>query len=327
MKFLTALFFVVVVITSCETQVDINGPWRETPVVMALIDYSLDTQIFRIQKTYQNEAGQKREDIAQIPDSLYIKNLAVKIINNNDTSKHYSFSRTFPMKDPGFFSNKDSSYWAAYIPKSFFSVYHSYTLLLTNTETGKTYTSVSNLVDTARINRPPNYTPHIIDLTTFTTPTFSLSVESTGFNSYIIDKYFRLKYVEYPLNNPADSTIKYVDFTTYSALKNTTSNAGIPVNSRIDKKGYLDYLTTKISKNNQVFRAFRAVEIVISAANKDFSDMLLTNTPSTSVVPKGTQYTNITNGIGIFASRTNTSKAQIFTPATISYINQSILNR
>ena len=78
--------------------------------------------------------------------------------------------------------------------------------------------------------------------------------------------------------------------------------------------------------NPSVIRKFVSVEIVVVAANSDYADMLQTNKPSGSIIPKVGQYSNIIDAIGIFASRTITVKQQVMSNATIDLLNNSLLN-
>ncbi|MFN3445800.1 MAG: hypothetical protein ACK44D_08675, partial [Bacteroidia bacterium] len=109
----------ILLLPACDNTLDINAPYRETPVVYAIIDLGQDSQIFRIQKTYQNDVNKTTEEVAQIADSLYMKNITVKVVNANNQNLFRDFKRLAPRKEAGFFSNKDSSYWGQQTPGFF----------------------------------------------------------------------------------------------------------------------------------------------------------------------------------------------------------------
>ena len=88
---------------SCDNTLEINADWRETPVVMAFIDLTQDSQIIRIQKTYQNSIDKTTAEVAQIADSLYMRNITVNIHNTGNPTLVKSFSRVSPRKEEGFF--------------------------------------------------------------------------------------------------------------------------------------------------------------------------------------------------------------------------------
>jgi hypothetical protein len=322
------LMILSMALSACDNEVAINAPWRETPVIFAVLDLGQDTQVFRIQKTYQNGLNQTTENVAQIADSLYFKNISVKIVNNNiaDTSTNYVvFKKSAPQKLPGFFSNKDSSYWSAVINKLFLRKLYTYTLVITNTETGKIYEAVSNVVDTATINRGPTYNPISIDLSNISNPNFSIYVENTGANSAIFDKLLRLNYTEAPVSNPTQTVTKSLDYVLKQAAI-TGTNAGIISSSVVSKVSYSNFIESSFTKDPTVIRKFSSIEVVVVSANSDYADMLQTNKPSGSIIPKVGQYSNITGAIGIFSSRTITKKEQVFTLATIDLVNTKLLN-
>ncbi len=319
-----ALFAGTVFLSACDNEVDINAPWKETPVIFAVLDLNQDTQVFRIQKTYQNGLNQTTNEVAQIADSLYLKNISVRLINNSRKDT-VSFLKSAPQKLPGFFSNTDSSYWSAALNKIFINKSATYTLLITNTETGKTYRAVSNMVDSAIINRGPTYNPITIDITNVTNPKFGIYVENVGNNTAIYDVLLRLNYSEAPTSNPTQTTIKSLDyFLEQAAAANSTQ--GRVSSSSVGKENYRDFIKNSFTPNASIIRKFVSIEIVVVAANSDYADMLQTNKPSGSIIPKVGQYSNITDAIGIFASRTITVKQQVMSNGTIDLLNNSLLN-
>ena len=316
---LAGIFF----FSSCDNEVDINAPWRETPVVFAILDLNEDTQVFRIQKTYQNGLNQTSSEVAQVADSLYLKNISVQLINNNikDT---VSFAKSAPQKLPGFFSNKDSSYWSLALSKAFLNKSSTYTLLITNKETGKTYRAVSNIVDTAIINRAPTYNPITIDLANVSNARFGIYVENTGNNAAIVDVLLRLNYTEAPAANPSQTALKSLDYIVIQSTSNT--GQGVVASASVGKENYRDFIKNSFKTDASIVRKFVSVEIVVVAANSDYADMLQTNKPSGSIIPKVGQYSNVSDAIGIFGSRTITTKAQVMNNASIDLINNSLLN-
>lgn len=318
----------LLVIVSCKNDVEINAPWRETPVIYALLDMGQDTQIFRIQKTYQNSLNQTASEVAQISDSLYLKNISVKVfnINNTDTSTNYTyFKRTKPLKNPGFYSNLDSSFWEGSIKVIDPKPIYTYGLEVTNTQTGKVYKGLSNLVDTAIINTPPNLTPAKIDLTKMDAQ-FFINVANTGKNSKVFDVILRLNYTEAPANNPNATTHKYLDYVLKQTQVVASGNAGTNSNSRVDNKLYLDFIKSRFKTNNIIVRKLRDIEVVVVAGNSDFYELMLVEKPSGSIISKSGQYSNISDAIGIFASRTTTKKKQDPLPQTFDLLNNTVLN-
>lgn len=317
-----ALLLIVLGLSACDNTLDINAPWRETPVVFAVIDLGQDSQILRIQKTYQNDANQSSNQAAQIADSLYLKNITVRISLDADTSKYKNFVRLAPRKEAGFFSNQDSSYWGA-LATNWFTSGSRYQLKIHSNETGKDYIGTTDVVGKATI---PQVTT--IDLSNLNTPTFSFQINNVGSaNSTMLDLYIRLSYNEVSVTNPQDSVVKYFDYyirksTTYASY----SSSNYRYSAGVKKVDYLNALKRELTVNPNVRRTFNSLAFEVMAYNRDYIDMQLTNAPSGSVIPKFGEYSNINNAIGVFASRTRTSMLQLTNSANNDYLNVSVLN-
>ena len=63
------LLFVAFVFVSCETDFEVNAPWKETAVIYGLLDQTVDTQRVVIYKTFLGQ--QSAYDMAQEADSFY----------------------------------------------------------------------------------------------------------------------------------------------------------------------------------------------------------------------------------------------------------------
>lgn len=309
----------LLLLTACDNTLDINAPYRETPVVYAIIDMGQDSQIFRIQKTYQNDVNKTTEEVALIADSLYMKNITVKVVNANNQNLFRDFKRLAPRKEAGFFSNQDSSYWGQRTT-GFFVPGSRYTLRIKSNETDKEYIATTTATGTANIRLGG-----AINFIESPNGTFSYQVEQIGDNVFTFDLIVRLNYWE--INKSTnDSSLKYVDYyvrrdALYTSVQNGKATIGV------SKQGLLGHFTNNISVNAAVTRTFNSIEFVVVGSNSDYNDMIQTNKPSGSVIPKVSDYSNIANGIGVFASRTTSKLKQSVASSSIDLLNTQVLNR
>jgi len=309
----------VLLFAACDNTLDINAPYRETPVVYAIIDMGQDSQIFRIQKTYQNDVNKTTDEVAQIADSLYLKNITVKVVNGNNPNLFREFKRLAPRKEAGFFSNKDSSYWGQ-ITTGFFTPRTSYTLRIKNNDTDKEYIATTTATGKANIRLGS-----AINFIESPNGTFSYQVEQIGDNVFMFDLIVRLNYWE--INKSTnDSSLRYVDYyVRRDALYTSVLNGKVTIG--VSKQGLLGHFTSNIAVNADLIRTFSSIESVVIGSNSDYSDMIQTNKPSGSIIPKVSDYSNISNGIGVFASRTITKLKQSVTDPSIKLLNDEVLNR
>lgn len=314
-----ALLTGVLFLGACDNTLDINAPYRETPVVYAVLDLGQDSQIFRIQKTYQNDIAKTTEEVAQIGDSLYMKNITVKVTNANNPNLFRDFVRVAPRKDSGFFSNRDSSYWGQNTT-GFFTAGARYTLRIKSNETGNEYLATTTTVGLASLRLGGEIKFEIENPTLF-----SFVVDQIGTNAFVADAIVRLNYNEV-VKGTTDTVLRSIDYYVRRDLLTSTIQGG-RFTTGISKKGTLDFYKTNIPVNPNVSRSFKSIEFVTIASNSDYYDMIQTNKPSGSIIPKVTDYSNITNGIGVFASRTTSKLLQPVSSVSVDIINTQVLNR
>jgi hypothetical protein len=122
---------------------------------------------------------------------------------------------------------------------------------------------------------------------------------------------------------------KYIDF----YLKKGEGISSFPVdgsgsfyNTGITKTAIVSFYKNNIKADASVRRTFTSLEYGVVGYNSIFKEMLLVNAPSGSIIPKYGEYTNINNGIGVFAARTYTHLAQTVNSASINMLNTEVLN-
>jgi hypothetical protein len=71
----------------------------------------------------------------------------------------------------------------------------------------------------------------------------------------------------------------------------------------ITKQEFYSSVANNLQINPSLGREFIQIDISVYGAAKEFYDFLVINKPSSSVVPRATDYTNIPGGKGIFSSR------------------------
>jgi hypothetical protein len=91
MKSLGYIFFVVLFFSACTTDFQLEGEWRDIPVVYGFIAVSDTAHYVRVEKAFL-EPGGDASQIAQIPDSLYYQNATVQL-KNLETGAVYDLER------------------------------------------------------------------------------------------------------------------------------------------------------------------------------------------------------------------------------------------
>ncbi|MDP1726008.1 MAG: hypothetical protein Q8M15_04440 [Bacteroidota bacterium] len=302
----------------CKNELKINAPYKDMAVIFCFLDQNEPIQYIRIEKLYQNSVNSSTSAGAQITDSLYFDTLIVKIINivTKDTFNCYRVD-TIP-KNEGFFSSGRNTIYATSIPKKNDDD-EVYQLLVTNPKNNKTFSSQTSLVKDAIIE----YRKITIRLSP-ASHSFSFRFIS-GKNSFLYDLIVRYQYKEMNINetDPNIFEIKNVDYyVARSSIFPQNENCFSNINSR----AYLDFLKLKILKDDTKKRKTIGISFQTYGGSQEFLRYLELTKPSIGIAQKNTEYSNISNGLGIFTSRNFNQLNMGLEPTTVSVIEGELPN-
>ena len=158
------LLFVAFILISCETDFEVNAPWKETAVVYGLLDQSVDTQRVVIYKTFLGQ--QSAYDMAQEADSFYYAENELDVFlyalnQDGDTlqSIPMQYQLTDSRKTMGFDTIFSTDYSVEYITVETLDESLTYHLHIHNTESGYEARAKTNLIEPLDIN--PGFTDEI----------------------------------------------------------------------------------------------------------------------------------------------------------------------
>ncbi len=312
MKNFLLLFLSISLFLSCDNNIELNAPYKQTAVIYGFLDQNDPVQYIRIQKTYQNALGSTANQGGQISDSLYFKNLKVTIYDVSFGYKSDTFTcvkiDSIP-KNAGTFASDKHYLYVVVIPKND-SRDVTYLLEVKDTSTGNIFTSITPMVHDAKVQSGNiNYTNS--DLWVFT---YRYSTAKFG---YLYDAFIRFTYKEMSVIDTNIFSIKYVDYSLQKGIE-YSGNGGEGVNLTLKGKNYIDNVLREYfvesdeaagypGGNTNVKRRFIGIEYVTYGGSDEFKNLLQISAPSLSIVQKKPEYSNITNGLGIFTSRNRSS--------------------
>jgi hypothetical protein len=290
--------FVVLLLSffvQCKNDIEINAPWRETPVVFGLLDANTNTQYIRIQKTYQNSIDQNTQQGAQYPDSLYFDTLVVKVTST--FGETFIFNKEPATKESGFFTNSNSViYRSNFTPRTD----RNYSLEIFSPRTGNTYRGVTNIMGRADVAQTTGSFPFSIRLRTDSAMFFNMQFKP-GANTFIYDVYVRLKYTEF--NPNGDSVQKVIDYPVQldivaRDLSNTNYTRRV-----VSAPTMLRYFRDELSNDVSVTRKFRGIDFLFAGGSQELKLFIDISRTQNSFVQNKPEFSNIENGLGIFSSR------------------------
>jgi len=299
MKSLLVFTIVFFLLNSCKTDVDVLADWKETTIVYGLLNQADTAQYIRINKAFLGEGNAL--EMAQVFDSInYVNSLNVRMdryLNGNIVESYPLIEDHSVPKNSGMFANPNQVLFRLDTTLDGSSEYR---LNIVNTKTNNTVTAKTNLVHDFIIEKPTQATPAV----SFTHPTTPHKVIwRSSENGRIYDFTLRFHYDEENIVSHV-ITSKYVDIY-FGTLKSRNLTGGELLEVDFMGEEFYKSLTRYLSPNPDVIRHIGNLDYLFSAASDDLSTYMEVNKPSTGIVQEKPEYTNIVNGIGIFAARYN----------------------
>jgi hypothetical protein len=309
-KFQNFLFFLIVTIglgiflVSCNDELEVNAEWKEVPVVYGLLDLTSNTQQIKVIKSYQNNASTDALSIAQNSDSLYYGEEGIVTIEeliNGSVTNQYQFNRVVSnLKDSGVFSNETNVYYES--PANFAPKNNAiYRLIFKNEQTGLTAISSTVMVDSTTLVFPRVQTTTINPAATEES---NISFQwTTAPNARYYDLRLRFFYTEYNVNNPNDKVTKSLTQPLFE-YRTTENLEGLRTMNHIYKGlDFYNFLADNIEVNDDLRRKFEYLELELGAGGVELYNYVQVNRPTTGIIQKRPEYSNIENGVGIFSSK------------------------
>jgi hypothetical protein len=291
----------VFVFNSCSNEVDVLADYEENAAIYGLLDPSQPIQYIKINKVFTNP-NSRAVDIAKIADSLYfdtINPMLVELDNGHVKSVTALSRANVLLKDSGIFANSPNYLYAT--NKQILPQY-TYRLELTLPKSGKRISATTNIVNLPAFTffNPVSVGQRILSVL----PAGNIPVQfSTYTNGKIYDAYLYFNYQEI---NKADTTVKVnktIKWKLVRSYRTGSDKVSENVLQRIPGILFYDLLVNNIPVNPDVTRRFLPCSIEFIGGNLEIDNYIEASTPSIGIVQKQTDYTNVSDGIGLFASR------------------------
>ncbi len=308
MKSFLVLFVFSIFFISCKEEVDVNAPWKDVTVVYGLLNKKDSTHYIKVNKAFLGEGSALQ--MAQIRDSNEYKNVKVslkKIINGNIQESEIIFSDTvLSNKEDGvFYSPEHTIYYSNEVLDAGIEYY-----LEVNVNNGeKISTSKTGLIEAFNLGGGPIFGNPI------TTVGFALgdnkySDQIFSWQSVKYGKAYQLTLTFYYEEHYFDGTFNVKSFDwVFPVQKSFNVSGGQNMSQKIEGESFYQQIASRIKPISESvdvkFRKFLPFQFSMTVGGDELNTYLEVNAPTTGVVFEKPEYTNITNGIGIFSTRMN----------------------
>ncbi|MFI5171480.1 MAG: hypothetical protein ACHQFW_03775 [Chitinophagales bacterium] len=326
-KWLVVAGFVVAAFCDgCSTDFDLNADFKETPVIYALLDASVDTQFIRINRAFLND-DVDAITMAAFSDSIYYGD---ELIVSIEEYNNGSFITTYPVqrvdgdtlgipKQGGLFANSPNILYRFIADLDYT---HSYKIIAENIETGITVSAETALVDSFAITRP--------DDEGIFPQNFSVSPQGiyqlrwkTAQDAKIYDVALRFHYREGTYFPDGDS-IHYtnagaIDWKIESNYTTETTNGGLTVTYNVDGASFYSFIESNFDPVDDLYfiRIADSIQFIIDAGGNELFNYFEYNNATLGITEGqiSDAYTNVNGGLGILSSRFH-KEGKIYTLST-----------
>lgn len=295
------LLLVVIGFFSCDNEIDLNAEFEDTTVIFSLLDAGSDTQFVRVSKAFLKD-GSSALDLAKDPSNLYYDSLLVKLINV-DSKQEFILSEIDRAKQPGIFSTQGNR---VYFTTETLTVGTKYRLEVMQPE-GKVSSSTTQTLSFAILSKPR----------------LSSEGRQVTFVNNVNEK------LDYDFQFDINRSIAKFEARLYFLYKEEVNGNLIPRQVEMPIGSYSNGNLEDLRDLEITFPANRFFQTIaqkveptstrkevplkdnllieVFAADEQFIFYQDLNGPIDGIAQVRPEYTNIVNGIGLFASRSSIS--------------------
>jgi hypothetical protein len=329
----------VLVFNSCSSDFDLNAPYKSLPIVYGLLDQSLDTQFIKINRSYLGDSNNAQS--ASINDSTHYPSIVARVdeFDISDTinpTNSYSLEEMWVgnIDDGIFYEDSQKIYF--FVPDEF--VDGSDTLYLNDEKIYKLFLDVpgSDEIVTSKtemIDGSGLYFDNFYKLTLRTFGFNLLNDVDLGTAAFYNDHSVfwqtapKAKRYELLMKFYFDEVYYTGEIVSKSIVwnlgsqKSINSDGGEELNKKFNGLAFFELIRSRLSgySNEPLIekRIIDEVEFIVTAGNENLNIYMDVNEPATGVVNERPSFTNINNGLGIFASKYQKSVSGKLTNSTV----------
>jgi hypothetical protein len=303
-KIFSWFLILMVFLSSCNTELDLNDEWKDLTVVYCLLNQNDTVNYAKITKAFLGSAD--AYDMAQISDSLFYDNLNVSLEEynaNGSVTNTYTLTKTNNVpKDSGIFaSDKNILYKTNAKLKS--TAGYKYRLVVYNPETEKTVYGETKVI-TDIITGISFNSNSVITISSETSASTFEWKSTTNARIYTLSMTFHYFEIDKTSGVKTNFAIPIKIGTTISP----DASGGDPMSIDLTANTLLNGIASAVSPNDNVYRVVRenstqkTIDLMFNIGGDALYTYMEVNAPTFGLIQEKPEYTNITNGIGLISS-------------------------
>ena len=312
---LVAIVGLTLSLQSCKEEIDLNGDFRETAVVYALLDAAETTHMMKITRAFIGPGTSY--DFAQIPDSSYFQNLegTVTELNNGiPTGVSWDLMDTVVLnKDPNgaFYAPEQKLYYF----NGNLNQNHEYRLDLDINNGQFTVTSTTEMV--RELNESISGATQVYKFVDNSNLLKASNIQITDSqNAHKLEVNLQVEFTEWIGSTP---TVK--SFTYRAGTADCEENANVLFSA--NGETFMNNVASACTNDPLITkRTFNSITTIFTGASEDLAEYISVNEPSTDLAQSKPSFTNLEASgdfrvVGIFTSRSTKSVYKAFFDASL----------
>jgi hypothetical protein len=285
----------VVLATSCDNDLDLTAPWKDIPVVYGIVSPADTAHYIRIEKAYLDPAISALK-IARIPDSLYYENAEAALVSiaTGERSMLQRIDATldgYPRENGVFAEDPNILYKIRAIDANLVPG-QKYRLEVKRTENKPLVTAEATIVA-----RPVLTIPQAGARLRFNPTGFYRVAWLASSGAAFYDVILYIHYTEYHIADPGNGTQK----------TEVWKDSGVVTSTGIQVPGieFYEFLRGEIAQDAALRRILTNIDVQVRAGGVEmyeFQRVQLANSGITSAGGDIPQYSNVSEGVGVFSS-------------------------
>ena len=309
------------IFSSCSTDFELNAPYETIPVVYGLLDQSKDTQFVKINRSFLGYGN--NVDYAAINDCTHFENVVAVLEEYNefgnlidhDTLKELMVGNL----QPGIFYEDSQKVYYLETDNDSLKEENTYHLKVSVPDKGLNFDAETDLIKGSWLNfkfqtilylAGSGFKVADVDLATTEDGYLEQTLRwTTAERGKRYELMLRLRYTE--VYNDLSEQEKYLEWNLGRQIS-VSSSGGEEMFKDVSGGSFFNFVETQLQNyenEDQVMKrvlGMDAIEIILTAGNEDLNTYMQVNEPVTGIVTERPIFTNVNNGIGIFASKYST---------------------
>ena len=320
-KIAIPFFSISLIFSSCSTDFELNAPYETIPVVYGLLDQSKDTQFVKINRSFLGYGN--NVDYAAINDCTHFEYVVAVLEEYNefgnlidhDTLKELMVGNL----QPGIFYEDSQKVYYLETDNDTLKEENTYHLKVSVPDKGLNFDAETDLIKGSWLNfkfqtilylAGSGFKVADVDLATTEDGYLEQTLRwTTAERGKRYELMLRLHYTE--VYNDLTEQEKYLEWNLGRQIS-VSSSGGEEMFKDVSGGSFFNFVETQLQNyenEDQVMKrvlGMDAVEIILTAGNEDLNTYMQVNEPVTGIVTERPIFTNVNNGIGIFASKYST---------------------